>query len=128
MLGFDASYEPKNERGTDIRDILEQAVRKQRRKFKASIAMFAPIFLLIWVMPFVAPSMITAFNFINGVPIYVLLNAIFSTVIQLVMGAPFYQSALNSVKHFSANMDVLVVLGTTSAWGYGMALILVGYS
>ena len=43
------------------------------------------------------------------------------------MGAPFYQSALNSIKHFSANMDVLVVLGTTAAWGYGIVLILVGY-
>ncbi len=44
------------------------------------------------------------------------------------MGAPFYQSALNSVKHYSANMDVLVVLGTTAAWGYGIVLILVGYT
>ena len=44
------------------------------------------------------------------------------------MGAPFYQSALNSVKHYSANMDVLVVLGTTAAWGYGLILILVGYT
>ena len=43
------------------------------------------------------------------------------------MGAPFYQSALNSVKHYSANMDVLVVLGTTAAWGYGIVLIFVGY-
>lgn len=43
------------------------------------------------------------------------------------MGAPFYLSALNSVKHYSANMDVLVVLGTTAAWGYGIVLILVGY-
>jgi len=58
---------------------------------------------------------------------YVFLNAIFATVIQFVMGAPFYQSALNSVKHYSANMDVLVVLGTTAAWGYGIILIFVGY-
>jgi P-type Cu+ transporter len=43
------------------------------------------------------------------------------------MGAPFYQSAQNSVKHYSANMDVLVVLGTTAAWGYGIALIIAGY-
>jgi hypothetical protein len=25
-------------------------------------------------------------------------------------------------------MDVLVVLGTTAAWGYGIVLILVGYT
>jgi Cu+-exporting ATPase len=44
------------------------------------------------------------------------------------MGVPFYLSAINSVKQFSANMDVLVVLGTTAAWGYGIVLIFIGYS
>jgi len=82
---------------------------------------------LIWILPFIAPSLVIAFHFINGVPLYVFLNAIFATVIQFVMGAPFYQSALNSVKHYSANMDVLVVLGTTAAWGYGIIVIIVGY-
>ena len=43
------------------------------------------------------------------------------------MGSPFYTSALYSLKHYSANMDVLVVLGTTAAWGYGIILIFVGY-
>lgn len=90
--------------------------------------MFAPIFVLIWILPFIAPALVTAINFINGVPLYVLVTAGFSTIIQLVMGAPFYQSALNSVKHCSANMDVLVVLGTTAAWGYGIVLIIVGYT
>jgi P-type Cu+ transporter len=82
---------------------------------------------LIWILPFIAPSWIVALNFINGVPIYVLFNAIFSTVIQFSMGASFYQSALKSIKNYSANMDVLVVLGTTAAWGYGIALIVAGY-
>lgn len=90
--------------------------------------MFAPIFILIWILPFIAPVLVTAINFINGVPLYVLITAGFSTIIQLIMGAPFYQSALNSVKNFSANMDVLVVLGTTAAWGYGIVLIVVGYT
>lgn len=39
------------------------------------------------------------------------------------MGAPFYVGAYKSVKHGSANMDVLVVLGTTAAWAYGVILI-----
>jgi P-type Cu+ transporter len=90
--------------------------------------MFAPIFILIWIIPFILPILVTAITFINGVPLYVLITAGFSTIIQLIMGAPFYQSALNSVKHFSANMDVLVVLGTSAAWGYGIVLILVGYT
>lgn len=90
--------------------------------------MFAPIFLLIWIIPFIIPSLVTAMNFVNGVPLYVFITAGFSTIIQFIMGSPFYQSAYNSLKHYSANMDVLVVLGTTSAWAYGLILILVGYS
>ena len=43
------------------------------------------------------------------------------------MGTPFYLSALKSLKHRSANMDVLVSMSTTSAWLYGVALLLVGY-
>ena len=39
------------------------------------------------------------------------------------MGAPFYYGAMKSVRHGAANMDVLVVLGTTSAWLYGVILI-----
>jgi Cu+-exporting ATPase len=39
------------------------------------------------------------------------------------MGAPFYSGAFKSVRHGAANMDVLVVLGTTAAWLYGVILI-----
>ena len=44
------------------------------------------------------------------------------------MGYPFYVSAYKSVKHKSANMDVLIVVGTTSAWLYGTILFIMGYS
>lgn len=44
------------------------------------------------------------------------------------MGASFYLSAFKSLRHKSANMDVLIMLGTTAAWGYGIAMIGVGYS
>ena len=40
------------------------------------------------------------------------------------MGYPFYIGAYKGVRAGSANMDVLVVLGTTSAWLYGVILIM----
>ena len=33
-----------------------------------------------------------------------------------------------SLPHKSANMDVLIVIGTSAAWLYGLILILIGYS
>ena len=44
------------------------------------------------------------------------------------MGIHFYRSAYKSLKHKSANMDVLIVVSTTSAWVYGVVLIFYGYS
>jgi Cu+-exporting ATPase len=44
------------------------------------------------------------------------------------MGINFYVSAYKSLKHKSANMDVLIVIGTTSAWLYGVILIFAGYT
>ncbi len=64
---------------------------------------------------------------VNGVPLFVWLNAGFSTIIQLFIGKQFYVNAYKSLKHRSANMDVLVVMGTTSAWLYGIVMLGVGY-
>lgn len=63
----------------------------------------------------------------NGVPLYLYLNAIFATIIQIFMGANFYVSAYKSLRHKSANMDVLIMMGTTAAWLYGIVMIGIGY-
>lgn len=44
------------------------------------------------------------------------------------MGLHFYRSAFKSLKHKSANMDVLIVISTTTAWLYGVVLIFYGYT
>ena len=78
-------------------------------------------------MPYTIPQGLTSINGVNGVPLYVYLTAMFSTVIQIFMGYSFYISAFKSLRHKSANMDVLVVLGTTAAWLYGIVMIGIGY-
>lgn len=81
----------------------------------------------MWIIPYAAPHFLTILNEANGVPLFVFLNAFFATIIQIYIGSNFYKSAYKSLRHKSANMDVLIVLGTTAAWGYGIALIGVGY-
>ena len=44
-----------------------------------------------------------------------------ATVLQLFVGWPFYVGAWQRLRHASANMDTLVALGTTAAWGAGVA-------
>ncbi len=43
---------------------------------------------------------------------------VLSTPIQFVIGYPFYRNAITAIRVGAANMDVLVVLGTTSAYVY----------
>ena len=41
-----------------------------------------------------------------------------ATPVQFVAGARFYHGTWDAIKNRSANMDVLIALGTTAAWGY----------
>ena len=46
-----------------------------------------------------------------------------ATPVQFVIGARFYRSAWQAIRARAGNMDVLVVLGTTAAYGYSLYLL-----
>ncbi len=48
------------------------------------------------------------------------LNLILATVVQFSAGLAFYRGAWSALKNKSSNMDVLVALGTSAAWGYSV--------
>jgi len=48
------------------------------------------------------------------------LNLVLATIIQFSAGLAFYRGAWSALKSKSSNMDVLVSLGTTAAWGYSL--------
>lgn len=52
-------------------------------------------------------------------------QCVLATIVQFYFGGPFYKSAYQALKVKSWNMDVLVVLGTTSAWGLSVYLWIV---
>lgn len=85
-----------------------------------------PIWILIWIVAYTNPLFVIKPIIGNVLPVYLLIIILLSTVIQFYLGIPFYLGAYKSVKHGSANMDVLVVLGTTSAWFYGILLLFIG--
>jgi Cu+-exporting ATPase len=48
-----------------------------------------------------------------------------ATPVQLVLGRPFYENAYKSVvKNRTANMDVLIALGSSTAYGYSVVVLL----
>ena len=49
-----------------------------------------------------------------------LVSGILATIVQFTAGLSFYRSAWHALKNRTANMDVLVSLGITAAYGYSM--------
>jgi P-type Cu+ transporter len=83
--------------------------------------------ILVWLIPQTNPDFIIKYNGWNGIPLYAFLIGGFSTLIQFFLGSSFYIKAFKGLRNKSATMDLLVVLGTSAAWGYAFALIFVGY-
>jgi Cu+-exporting ATPase len=48
-----------------------------------------------------------------------------ATPVQFYAGAPFYRGALNALRHRTADMNTLVAVGTSAAYGYSVAAIAV---
>ena len=46
-----------------------------------------------------------------------------ATPVQFYAGAPFYRGAFNALRHRTADMDTLVAVGTSAAYGYSVAAI-----
>ncbi|MBF0859030.1 copper-translocating P-type ATPase [Gluconobacter sp. LMG 31484] len=81
------------------------------------------ILTLILSLPLFAEMIGMAFGrMIVPVPVQFL----FATIVQFVCGAHLYQRAWNAVRGGSANMDVLVVLGTSIAWLFSAIVVVFG--
>ena len=52
------------------------------------------------------------------------LNFVLATVVQFTAGLAFYRGAFAALRSKSGNMDLLVALGTSAAWGYSTASLL----
>ena len=55
-----------------------------------------------------------------GVPCVTLLKWILVTPVQFVIGARFYKGSYKSLRRGSANMDVLVAMGTSASYLYSV--------
>jgi Cu+-exporting ATPase len=99
----EAGYTPLAERGA-----AEERSEARRELFWVifAAALSFPIMAFMWWMPFGAATHT--------------LEALLATIVQFTAGLTFYRGAWKSLKNRSANMDVLVALGITAAYGYSL--------
>ncbi|AHF92390.1 ATPase P [Opitutaceae bacterium TAV5] len=98
--------------------------RRQAREQKRELALFA--FAIVFTLPLAAQMI---FMFIAPADHFMLpgwLQWLLATPVQFVAGARFYRAAWKSLRGGSANMDVLVSLGTSAAYFYSVVATLQG--
>lgn len=80
---------------------------------------------LIMSMFFGIPAFIVGMFFMtNPLPYQDYILWVLATPVQFVIAYPMYKSAFNALKGFSANMDTLIVMGTSSAYFYSVYAVL----
>ncbi|MBY0315911.1 MAG: heavy metal translocating P-type ATPase [Bdellovibrionales bacterium] len=78
------------------------------------------IFSTLLSVPLVLPMLTAPFGIELVVPAWV--QFVLATPVQFWLGSRFYVGSWRAVKNLSANMDLLVVLGTTAAYGLSLYL------
>jgi len=74
-------------------------------------------------------SMVHHYQWLSGIPVpfFVqepLLQFLLAAIVQFGLGMPFYFGAYYALRERTANMDVLIVIGTTAAFGYSYIAML----
>ncbi|MCM2534468.1 cadmium-translocating P-type ATPase [Neobacillus pocheonensis] len=111
-LGYGAiSKEEKNERV----DHRQEQIKKQQGKFIFSAILSFP---LLWAM--VSHFSFTSFIYLPGIFMNPWVQLALATPVQFIIGKQFYVGAYKALRNKSANMDVLVALGTSAAFFYSL--------
>ena len=82
------------------------------------------IISVILAIPFVLPMLLEPFGIHWMMPAW--LQLVIASVVQFGLGAKFYRSGFNAAKALSGNMDLLVAIGTTAAYGLSLYQLIIG--
>ncbi|MFS0602007.1 heavy metal translocating P-type ATPase [Peribacillus frigoritolerans] len=111
-LGYGAHQKLDNKEQVDHR---EKHIKDQQRKFIISAILSLP---LLWTM--VGHFSFTSFLYVPDILMNPWIQLILATPVQFIIGKQFYVGAYKALRNGSANMDVLVVMGTSAAYFYSL--------
>ncbi|MCF8068688.1 MAG: heavy metal translocating P-type ATPase [Desulfobacterales bacterium] len=119
-IGFNA-IQPDEEMGSDDLEQIARAkeIKRQTVMFITGIAFTLPLLLISMSRDFGLTGAWSHENWINW------LFFILATPVQFFTGWDYYTGGFKSLKNKSANMDVLVAMGSSVAYFYSIAVLLV---
>ncbi|KAL3818072.1 hypothetical protein ACJIZ3_003977 [Penstemon smallii] len=103
----------------------EEEIKKYYRSFLWSLVFTIPVFLLSMVFMYI-PGIKHGLDtkIVNMLTIGEISRWILASPVQFIIGRRFYFGAYKSLRNGSANMDVLIALGTNSAYFYSVYSVL----
>lgn len=119
QLGYKAILKTGNEAAHDHR---AKEVQHQKRKLLFSAILSLP---LLWSM--VGHFSFTSWIYMPEILMNPWLQLLLATPVQFYVGRQFYVGAYKALRNGSANMDVLVSLGTSAAYFYSLYLTIAWY-
>ncbi|MCZ8522830.1 MULTISPECIES: heavy metal translocating P-type ATPase [Paenibacillus] len=114
QLGYKAAPKEENAGAAEHR---EEEIRRHKRKLAVSAVLSLP---LLWAM--VGHFSWTSFIWAPEIFMNPWFQLALATPVQFWIGGPFYTGAYKALRNRSANMDVLVALGTSAAYFYSIYL------
>ncbi|OLS34263.1 heavy metal translocating P-type ATPase [Bacillus sp. MRMR6] len=114
-LGY--ALEQKKENAGEQVDHRQKEIEKQQGKFLFSAILSFP---LLWAM--VSHFEFTSFIWLPDMLMNPWVQLALATPVQFIVGRQFYVGAFKALRNKSANMDVLVALGTSAAYFYSLYL------
>uniref|UniRef100_A0A8C9P1V4 Copper-transporting ATPase 2 n=1 Tax=Spermophilus dauricus TaxID=99837 RepID=A0A8C9P1V4_SPEDA len=126
-LGYHASLSQRKPNAHHLDHKME--IKQWKKSFLCSLVFGIPVMgIMIYML---IPSkdsqevMVLDHNIIPGLSILNLIFFILCTFVQFLGGWYFYVQAYKSLRHKSANMDVLIVLATSIAYAYSIVILVV---
>jgi Cu+-exporting ATPase len=118
-VGYDVVVPSAGEAAEDVeRAAREAEIRDQTRKFWVGVAFTLPLFLLSMGRDFGLLGAWAHASWVNW------LFLALATPVQFYVGSDYYVGAYKSLRARSANMDVLVAMGSSAAYFYSLAVLL----
>ncbi|CAI8608191.1 unnamed protein product [Vicia faba] len=114
-------YSPSGQRDRDK----VNEIRMYRNQFLFSCLFSVPVFVFAMVLPMLPPyGNWLNYKLHNMLTLGLFLRWILSTPVQFIVGKRFYVGSYHALRRRSANMDVLVALGTNAAYFYSLYIVI----
>ncbi|PIN19972.1 Cation transport ATPase [Handroanthus impetiginosus] len=103
----------------------EEEIKKYYKSFLWSLVFTIPVFLMSMIFMYI-PGIKHGLDtkVVNMLTVGEIARWILSTPVQFIIGRRFYIGSYKALRHGSANMDVLIALGTNAAYFYSVYSVL----